>query len=341
LVVVAYVAASRQQVEGTTEVAALVVLAAGLIASIGHLALSSGIIAVTVLALVEKTRLHALVAGLHDEEIRAGARFAVMAVVVLPLLPAGPFGPFGGVRPQELWALVLLFAGLSFAGYIARRAVGAGQGYAVAGLLGGLISSTSVAFSFSRASRSEQELRLPLACGVVAASSMLFPRVLLAAAILSPVLARAVAAYLIAPFAVGLLFTVVSLRRASRGGTPIEPPGNPLQFWGALQMGAIFQVVLWIVSLVREQWGASGLLASGAVLGLTDLDPLIVSMAKSVAAGVAPAVGAQAIAIGIVSNTVFKLVIAVALGRAQFRHLAAAGLSVMGIVSVASWLVLR
>jgi len=159
LIVAAYVAASRRSVEGTTEVAALVVLAAGLLAGANHLVLASGITAVTNLVLVEKSRLHAMVARLADTEITAGARFAVMAVVILPLLPPGPYGPFGGIRPRELWAFVLLFSGLSFAGYIARRVVGGQQGYAIAGLLGGLISSTSVTFSFAQLSRREPEAR--------------------------------------------------------------------------------------------------------------------------------------------------------------------------------------
>ena len=62
LVVVAYQAASRTDVDGTTEVAAFVVLAAGVLAGAGSGRLASGIIAITVLLLVEKRQLHRLVA---------------------------------------------------------------------------------------------------------------------------------------------------------------------------------------------------------------------------------------------------------------------------------------
>ncbi len=79
-------------------------------------------------------------------------RFAVMALVVLPLLPEGPYGPLGGIRPREIWALVLFFSGLSFAGCVARRMVGPGHGYLVTGLLGGLVPSTNVTFTFARTS---------------------------------------------------------------------------------------------------------------------------------------------------------------------------------------------
>jgi uncharacterized membrane protein (DUF4010 family) len=85
---------------------------------IGSVRLASGIIALATLLLVEKSRLHALVKRIDDVGLRSGVRFAVMALVVLPLLPEGPYGPLGGIRPRELWALVLFFSGLSFAGYV-------------------------------------------------------------------------------------------------------------------------------------------------------------------------------------------------------------------------------
>jgi uncharacterized membrane protein (DUF4010 family) len=175
IVAVAYVAGSQENIDGTTEVAALVVLAAGVLSGIGFVRLASGIIALATLLLVEKSRLHALVKRIDDVGLRSGVRFAVMALVVLPLLPEGPYGPLGGVRPRALWALVLFFSGLSFAGYIARRLVGPGHGYLVTGLLGGMVSSTNVTFTFARTSRSDIAMDRALAFGAVAANAMLYP----------------------------------------------------------------------------------------------------------------------------------------------------------------------
>ncbi len=90
LVVVAYAVASRRDVDATTEVAALVVLASGVMAGRGDVRLAAGVVALTVLLLVEKSRLHAVVRLLDDQGFRAGVRFAVLALVVLPLLPEGP-----------------------------------------------------------------------------------------------------------------------------------------------------------------------------------------------------------------------------------------------------------
>ena len=150
IIITAYVAASRHDIDATTEIAALVVLAAGLLAGIGHHRLASAIIALESLLLVEKSRLHALVRRIDETGLRAGVRFAVMALVILPVLPTGPYGPLGGIRPRELWALVLFFSGLSFLGFLARRIFGPGRGYLLAGLLGGLISSTNTSLTFAR-----------------------------------------------------------------------------------------------------------------------------------------------------------------------------------------------
>ena len=114
LVAAAYIAGSRLDIDATTEVAALIVLAAGVLAGVGSVRLASAIVAITTLLLVEKSRLHALVRRIDDVGLRSGVRFAVMALVVLPLLPEGPYGPFGpnGSTVGPLGVLGGVFAGL-------------------------------------------------------------------------------------------------------------------------------------------------------------------------------------------------------------------------------------
>jgi uncharacterized membrane protein (DUF4010 family) len=337
LVVAGYVAASRVDVDGTTEAGALIVLAAGVLAGIGHLALSSGIIALTALMLLEKPRLHALAARLDDEQLRAAARFAVMAVVVLPLLPEGPYGPTPGVHPRQLWIWVLFFSGLSFAGYLARRAVGPHAGYPLAGLLGGMISSTSVTLSFARTSRRTQSIRGGLATGVIAACTVLYLRVAVAAAVLRPPLAVALWPYLAGPFLVGVLVLTARTRHRAADHGAADTPRNPLQVIEALQMAAVFQLVLYVVELVRRGAGEAGVVASGAVLGLTDLDALTLSMTREDAL-VAP-LAAQTLAVGLIANTALKLGIAAIIGARDFRRPVISVLAAMILATLAGWLV--
>jgi uncharacterized membrane protein (DUF4010 family) len=331
LIIAGYLAAGRRDVDATSEAAALVVVAAGVAAGLGWLALASGVIALTTLLLAEKSRLHDLVGRIDDEEMRAAARFGVMAIVILPLLPEGPVGPWGGIRPRELWMLVLFFTGISFASYVAQRMFGAGRGYPVAGLLAGVASSTNATFTFARLSRREPTLSRPLAVGTIAACTMLFPRVFVAASVLNLNVARALLPYLAAPFVFGLLAVLVWWRRSADAGQGAALPANPLQIGPALQMAAVFQAVLFAVDGMRRLFGEGGLIASGAVLGLTDVDALTISMARTADAGVAAGVAARAIAVGILANCVLKTGLAVTLGTGAFLRLAGGVLVAMAI----------
>ena len=342
IVAVAYLAASRHDVDGTTEVAALVVLAAGVIAGTGALRLASGIIALATLLLVEKSRLHSLVERIDDLGLRSGVRFAVMALVILPLLPRGPFGPLGGIRPRELWALVLFFSGLSFAGYLARRLVGPGHGYLVTGLLGGMVSSTNVTLTFARTSRTSRPMERELAFGAIAGNAVLFPRVVVATAILNPLLVRPLVPYLIAPAAVAVLLAAAgALRRTEPKRAPDVSLENPLQLGAALQMVLLFQIVLIVVYAAREWWGTSGVITSAALLGLTDVDALTVSMARGAAQSVSAAVAATAIAVGVLANTAMKLGLAIVFGSRAFRMIAGGALALMFLALGAGLLLLR
>ena len=341
LTVVAYALASRHDADATTEVAAFVAIAAGLLSGLGYTAVASGIIAITVLLLVEKSQLHALVARLGDEELRAVARFAVMAVVVLPLLPRGPYGPLGGVKPQELWLLVLFFTGMSFIGYIARRVVGPAHGYPLTGALAGVVSSTNATLTFARLSRIRQQPSGTLATGAVAACTVLFPRVLIATSVLDARVARALLPYLAAPFVIGLAMVALWLRTQDDSGPDGGEAANPLQVWPALQMAATFQVVLFAVALVRGWFGEGGLPATGAVLGLTDVDALTISMTRSASTGIPPDTAARAIAIGIVANSAMKVTIAGVLGDRGFAPRTGGVLAAMEAALVGAQVLLR
>ena len=339
LVVAAYAAAARKEVDGTTEVASLVVLAAGLTAGVGAWALAGGIFAVTTLLLVEKSRLHEIARQLDDTSLRAGVRFGVMAVVILPLLPEGPFGPGAGLRPRALWLAVLIFSGLSFLGYLARRALRGTLGYPVAGMLGGMMSSTAVTFTFSRLSRSETGQAGSLAVGVIGASTVLFLRVLVATSMLNSALASAVALYLVLPFIIGIAATAVSWRYKSEDSESEPVITNPLQFWSSLQMALVFQLVIYLVHWLNDVFGNRGLLVSGAILGLTDVDALTISMARGIET-VDWSVPAQALCVGILANTLLKAVVALVLGAGRFRRAAVAGLAAIAVATAVSLLLL-
>ena len=263
LVSAAYVIASRRgsgDPDGTTEVAALVVLGLGVLAGLGHHRLASAAGVVVVLALSEKSRIHHFVQRLDDWELRGALQFAVLALVVLPLMPKGPYGPLGGIYPQTLWILVLVFSGLNFLGYVARRVVGVTRGYAYAGLAGGLVSSTAVTLNFSRRSRLEPEAGMGLAAGVVGACTILVVRITATLFFLNQDAGWALLPMAAIPFAAGVLLTAWAFRPGAPSGSPavapIAPPSNPLRLGSAIQMALLFQGAL--MALAAGPWGIRG-----------------------------------------------------------------------------------
>jgi uncharacterized membrane protein (DUF4010 family) len=356
IVVGAYVNASRaggDALDATTEVAALVVLALGMLAGLGELAIAGGAAAIVVMVLGEKARLHGAIARVGAGELRAAFTFAVLALVILPVLPSARFGPLGGINPRELWIVVLVFSGLNFGGYVARRAVGRTRGDTVAGALGGVISSTAVTWQFSRRSRDDDAAAAGLAAGAVAACTVLLPRLVLLSAVLNVGVAWALVPLLIAPFVTGVVLVGWSVLRDLRpeargqrpeagGTTSNEPNGSesPLRFWSAMRMAVAFQAALMGIEFVRTRLGEQGVLASAAVLGLTDMDALTLSMNRLGEAPGAVGLAAKAIAVGVVANTVLKLSLAVVFGSASFRLRAGAGLAALLTVSLAALLVL-
>jgi uncharacterized membrane protein (DUF4010 family) len=325
LVIAAYVAAARrapEAVDGTTETAALVVLALGTAAGFGWLQIASGAAAVMVLALGEKDVIRRFITRIDDTEMRAALHFAVLALVILPLLPVGPVEALAGIRPRALWIVVLLFSGLSFVGFVARRAIGEARGYLVAGALGGVVSSTAVTLNFARQSRKAPADSTALALGAVAASTILVPRILILTLILNPRLLPAAALGLAPVLALGLVIVGFGLRRVGSGAAGEAPPDrNPLQLWSAIRLAVAFQAVLLLLDLVVGRFGDRGAYIGAGLLGLTDMDALTFAMNQLAGDPAAIATASVALAIGVASNSLLKAGVAFAAGSSGYRRL--------------------
>ena len=268
----------------------------------------------------------------------------LLALVLLPILPEGPFGPLGGIRPRSLWVVVLLVSGLNVAGYLAGRFVGERRGSVVAGLLGGLMSSTVVTMSFSRASRDRQESGASLAAGVVAACTTLIPRLVVLSAILQPDLAWPVALVLGPSFLVGIALLAYHVRAHHDDTSNVAAPAatrSPLRLGWALLMALGFQVTVMVMDLVSQRLGEGGVFATSAVLGLTNMEALAVSLARLASDTSMVTVAARAMAVGVVANTVLKVGLSQGLGKGAYRLHAAVGLGAMGVATLAGLLLVR
>lgn len=330
----AYVMAARRpdhDIGGTTETAALVVAALGALAGIGFLMLAVAAGSLLVLILSEKKRLHWLVARVGRTELQAALQFAVFAFVVLPILPEGPFGGSLALRPKAVWGFVLLFSGLNFFAYLMQKSVGPGLGEIVTGASGGVVSSTLVTLNFARRSRGDHTHADALAFGTIAACTVLVLRVMAVSTFIAPETLLPLLRLLWPCFAAGLAVTYVGWRRQKPNDSdvPTEESRNPLRLVSAIEMALVFQVAMIAIAFARDRWGTAGIYSTAAVLGFTDVDALTMTMAR-LDHGLDVELAARAIAVGILSNTVLKLIIGVSVGAPAFRRVIAPGLLLLG-----------
>lgn len=138
----------------TTEMAALVVFAVGALVAGGHAHSAIVVTGATAVLLHWKDPLHAFAQRIGADEFRAVIQFVLIALVLLPVLPDRTFGPYGVLNPFKIWLMVALIVGINLVSYVVHLAMSARKGSLVAGVLGGMISSTATTVSHARQSKS-------------------------------------------------------------------------------------------------------------------------------------------------------------------------------------------
>lgn len=316
--------------------------------SLGALALSDGVITPTpkkfvvvasiaviaTLFLSLKTSLHEFVGRVNKDDVFATLKFLIVAVVILPLLPNQTFGPLQVLNPFQIGVMVALIAGIGFVGYIAVRIVGAERGFALTGALGGLVSSTAVTLTFSGRAKETPVLRPSAALAVVLASTIMFPRLLVVVAALNRKLLTHLLPTLSAMFIAGVVFCAwLYIRTRKQPGQATVELRNPFELSQALKLAALFAVVLLISKAVSTYFGTGATYLTGFLAGLSDADPVALSMAKlSESGAISPHVASVTIVLGAVANTVVKAVMATVIGGWQFGRIVTLAFAVMLIV---------
>lgn len=298
----------------TTEVAMLVTALLGAAAGVGHDLEGVGGAVVVALLLREKARLHSWLERFTPAETAAALQFLLIAVVVPPFLPDRTLDPWEAINPAKIWWLVVLVAGLSFAGYAAVRIAGARVGTLLTGLLGGLASSTALTLVFAKQAQAAPQAAPALAAGIVAAWAVMVVRIAVLVLILHPPLFLALAASLAGAAAVAIGCGLWLWRAASEKTSEAPPLGNPLELWSALKIVALIVAVLLLSKLLDDALGVAGLYLLAAVSGLADVDAITLSAARLTQGGLDIAAGATVVLIAAGVNTLVKAGLAVVLG---------------------------
>ncbi len=305
----------------TTLVAALLTFALGALAVLGDMTAAAAAAVATAALLAAKRWLHQWVETLTWEELRATLILLVMSFVALPVLPDRGFGPYAAINPHALWLMTIAIAGVSFIGYVAVRMIGTHYGTLIAGVAGGLVSSTAATITFARRAKQDPAAaRIELA-GALAASSIMFLRILVIVALfgashlalLSAPLALAALVLLGGSLAFGARWTGEG--DDSGGGGPFR---NPFEILAVLRFAALLAVILVASKALVALFGGRGAVGVAAFAGLADVDAITLSITQVKGASVTAVEAAVAIFVAAVANSVTKTAIAFYAGTAGF-----------------------
>jgi uncharacterized membrane protein (DUF4010 family) len=332
--IAAYVREPEAGTGVTTEMTGLLVAVLGAVVALGEPAAAAAVAVLATLLLTLKAPLHRMAGAISEDEILAAMKFAVVAVVILPLLPDRPMGPYGALVPRNVGLLVVLLSGVGLFGYVLVKLLGGRAGWAIAGALGGLVSSTATTLSFAGKAREAAEQARALAVGVILASTVLYVRGGVVIALLDRELAAHLAPRLGVLFAVGLLAAALLYRRPRGEREDGVSFGNPVELGRAVALAAIFAVVIVLARVAQERLGTAGLWVVGALGGLVDVDSVAVASARvrqDGAAALPAAAGAYLLAT--VTNLLFKAGAVLATGG---RELARRVLPAFGALAAAT-----
>ncbi|TSA25134.1 MgtC/SapB family protein [bacterium] len=305
LAVIAYITKTKAGHHGfTSEASALLTFVVGAVALLADVWIAMALAVVNTVLLSEKAELETYLDRFNKVEFLAVVKFILVTVIILPVLPNQEYTAFG-LNPTRIWEIVIVVSSIGFVGYFLSKRFGNKVGLWLSGILGGIVSSTATTLAVGRiAQKSPEHAGMALQASILA-SSMMYPRILVLVLIINPAFLPALWWRLTILFLVGVLLSFrVRPKGESEETTTFPNLHNPFEVRPSLVFGLMFVLLMIVTKLVEQRLGSTGLLAFSAIVGVTDIDPYILSLLHPSGAMIHSVVLAMVMAM--MSNTVAK-----------------------------------
>jgi uncharacterized membrane protein (DUF4010 family) len=310
------------------------------------------LLAISILfVLHSKGRIRQFTDRLETGEVVTACKFLAIAAVILPLIPAIPkaegwLGQAAAalpVTPYQAWMAVVITTAISYLGYVLQTYLFPRRGLMLAGLIGGVYSSTVTVLVLAKKSKATPALTHQASRGILLAVSMMYMRLLVLVAIfrfgsavtVAPVLF--VLSGLAAAYAVGLRWwqPAVVAEPADGSGEVVAAPElrkNPLELSSAFFFAVLFAVVSFATKFTLETFQAMGLRMLSFVVGFSDITPFVVSLLQG-SYGIDDRQILQAIIIASASNNLLKTAYTYIFGSRRTANQAAPGMIGLAILA--------
>jgi len=304
----------EREVEGEPNVGLVVPVCNALAYLLGPVSLAEphwiaiGAAVAAVLLLTAREPLHGLARRVETAEIVTAGKFLILTGIVLPLLPDVPVTSLTSITPYAAWLALLAVCTLSYASYLLQRFVApAGSDLWVA-VLGGLYSSTATTVVLAHRAGANPALNAQAQAGIILATGVMYLRILAVVAVFNLPLARGLAPTMLALSLAGLALAALQYWRARGQASAASNvlPLNPLELPAAATFAVLFVVISIVANWAKDHYGALGVNALAAVVGVTDIDPFVLSLAEGGATPLPASASAIAILIATASNNLLK-----------------------------------
>jgi uncharacterized membrane protein (DUF4010 family) len=319
----------------TTELSGLVTYAIGALVSRQQYWVATTIAVLGVALLELKAALENFTKRVPGNEILTFAKFLLLSAVILPVVPNRTYGTFG-FNPFKTWLVVVAVSAISYGSYLLQVWTQGRGGVLVAALLGGAYSSTLTTLVLAKRAREQSRPHL-YSGAMLLASGVMYLRLLALLGIFNRQLFQRLGVPFLLLAAAALLGGWLWAHRPDQGGAKAEQPvqpKNPLELGAAFLFAGLFVGMLFITHFAMLYLGRAGLYALAAVMGVTDVDPFILSLAESASTLTPVTLAGGAIAIAAASNNFIKGVYAYGFGDRQTGTQALALLTVLGALGL-------
>jgi uncharacterized membrane protein (DUF4010 family) len=274
--------------------------------------------------------------GAFDEqEIEIFSKLLLLSTVILPLLPQENISDLIPVSYFKVWLAVVVVSMFSYIGYVLKRYIFKDKGYLIAGILGGIYSSTATTIVLAKKSASGQTPHI-FASSIILATAFMYIRLLG----ITYAFNLSIASQLMTPFIaltfISIVLAYIIYARAEIGSNDAgaeDEDKNPLELSTAFLFAILFIVMSVITHFVTLNYGDLGLNILSFIVGFTDIDPFVLSILSS-KLNITVAGASSAIMIAVGSNNILKAFYAYMFSKNIAGKLSASALLVLGVLTM-------
>ena len=290
---------------------------------------------VLIIFLVEsKETLSAFSRKFDKYEFTTLAKFIIIIGVILPLLPNEPLIPDLDITPYTFWLAIVAVSTISYLSYLLKKFVFPNAGIFLTAILGGMYSSTATTVILSR--KSKGQMPTQVAGAIILATSVKYIRIWILALIFNYQVAKFLLPYFFILFVLSIILSILIIykdHKIENIHIDFKNDRNPLEFKTALIFGILFSFFAILTHYVLKNYGDIGMSILSFIVGITDIDPFLLSIFQS-----GHSMGTKIIVMSTIlattSNNLAKMTYAIILGDKKIRKYVVFAFLILFIVSL-------